>query len=50
MNIDAHTNYDRTNEKSIRRVVDTTVIHAPSHCTLRLTMSYITEPVFQGFG
>lgn len=50
MNIDAHPNHDRTNEKSPRRVVDTTVIYAPSYCALRLTMSHILEPIFQGFG
>jgi hypothetical protein len=50
MNTDAHPNHDRTNEKSPSRVVGTTVIHAPFHYTLRLTMSHIPERVFQGFG
>ena len=45
MNIDAHPNYNRTNEKSPRRVVVTTVTHAPSHCTLRLTMPHIPKPI-----
>ena len=45
MNIDAHPNYNRTNEKSPRRIVDTTVTHALSHSTLRLTMPHIPKPI-----
>lgn len=39
MNIDAHPNHDRINEKT-PRIVGTIVIRAPSHRTLR-------HPIFQ---
>ena len=45
MNIDAHPNHDRINEKTLRRIVGTIIIRAPSHRTLRLTISHVPEPI-----